>query len=98
MQETDRSFLEESSSQSPADIRERDKLEQVKPVEPASSQQDIVQLIGTVTAVHLPNRSEGSNAIYTNTLFMDKIKDFQASLLLKPNPTMDGPIHSSGGR
>lgn len=92
LQETDRSFLEESSSQSPADIRERDKLEQVKPVEPASSQQDIVQLIGTVTAVHLPNRSEGSNAIYTNTLFMDKIKDFQASLLLKPNPTMDQSI------
>ncbi|GIN72692.1 two-component sensor histidine kinase [Bacillus sp. J14TS2] len=91
-QETDLLFPNESSSQSPAVLREESKVVQAKPVEPASSQQDIVQLIGTVTAVQLPNRSEGSNAIYTNTLFMDKVKDFQASLLLKPNPTMDQSI------
>ncbi|MEI3613516.1 HAMP domain-containing sensor histidine kinase [Pseudogracilibacillus sp. SO30301A] len=90
LQETDRS--KESSPQSSAELREESKVEQAEPVEPASSPQDIVQLIGTVTAVHLPNRSEGSNAIFTNTLFMDKIKDFQASLLLKPNPTMDQSI------
>ncbi|MFF2449415.1 sensor histidine kinase [Neobacillus sp. NPDC058068] len=85
--------ISESSPEESAKLVEELKEEQEsKPRPPTNSEPDIVHLNGTVTAVDLPSRSEGSNLIYTNPLFVDKIKDFQASILLKPSHTMDHSI------
>lgn len=40
-----------------------------------------VDLTGTITKVQLPNGNESSSFIYTNSLFMERIQEFQASLL-----------------
>jgi len=38
-------------------------------------------LNGTITKVQIPNGNESSSLIYTNSLFMDRMKEFQANLL-----------------
>ncbi|GGA11643.1 two-component sensor histidine kinase [Paenibacillus marchantiophytorum] len=40
-----------------------------------------IQLSGAITKVLFPNGNESSSFIYTNSLFMDRIKEFQANLL-----------------
>ncbi|NQX65949.1 HAMP domain-containing protein [Paenibacillus alba] len=40
-----------------------------------------ILLHGIITKVQFPNGSESSSFIYTNSLYMDKLKDFQAALL-----------------
>ncbi len=40
-------------------------------------------MYGAVTEVHLPNRNEISSSVYADELFLNKLKDFQASILLE---------------
>ncbi|NEW09706.1 HAMP domain-containing protein [Paenibacillus sp. SYP-B3998] len=40
-----------------------------------------ILLNGTITKVQFPNGSESSSLIYTNSLYMDRLKDFQAALI-----------------
>lgn len=41
-----------------------------------------ITLSGTVTKVQFPSGNESTSFIYTNSLFMDRMKEFQANLLL----------------
>ncbi|NOU72703.1 HAMP domain-containing protein [Paenibacillus sp. LMG 31458] len=41
-----------------------------------------ITLSGAITKVQFPNGNESSSFIYTNSLFMDRLKEFQANLLL----------------
>ncbi|WP_054024800.1 sensor histidine kinase [Bacillus sp. FJAT-28004] len=45
----------------------------------------VLSISGTITKVHLPSGNESSSFIYTNRLFMEKIKQFQADLLFDEN-------------
>lgn len=42
-----------------------------------------ITLSGAITKVQFPSGNESSSFIYTNSLFLDRIKQFQANLLLK---------------
>lgn len=42
-----------------------------------------VSLNGTITNVQIPTGNESSSFIYTNSLFMDRLKDFQTNLLIE---------------
>jgi signal transduction histidine kinase len=49
-------------------------------------------LSGLVTKVQFPSGNESSSFIYTNSLFMDRIKEFQANLLFnESNNNLDSP-------
>ncbi|KQX68081.1 MULTISPECIES: ATP-binding protein [unclassified Paenibacillus] len=51
-----------------------------------------ITLNGAITKVQLPNGNESSSYIYTNSLFLDRIKDFQANLLFNESKTnLDSP-------
>ncbi|QDX92199.1 HAMP domain-containing protein [Brevibacillus laterosporus] len=43
-----------------------------------------IYLFGTITKTHLPVKNETPRLLYTNLVFMDRIKEFQANLLLSP--------------
>ncbi|MFS0553806.1 ATP-binding protein [Brevibacillus sp. 179-C9.3 HS] len=44
-----------------------------------------IYLHGTITKTHLPVKGETPRLLYTNLVFMDRIKEFQANLLLSPD-------------
>lgn len=46
----------------------------------------VISLIGAITKIRLPNGKESSSFIYTNRLFMERIKEFQANLLFDEKP------------
>ncbi|CAH1222367.1 Adaptive-response sensory-kinase SasA [Paenibacillus allorhizoplanae] len=51
-----------------------------------------ITLSGVVTTVQFPSGNESSSFIYTNSLFMDRIKEFQANLLFnESNNKLDSP-------
>ncbi|WP_062104234.1 sensor histidine kinase [Bacillus niameyensis] len=88
LEEEDFSSPNETYFQEPSVLMEESEVLDEKQTPSTDSEQVIVHLIGTVTAIHLPTQSEGSNAIYTNPLFMNKIREFQASLLFESSSTM----------
>ncbi|MFJ7979175.1 sensor histidine kinase [Lysinibacillus xylanilyticus] len=56
-----------------------------------SNKHDLVNLGGEIINIHLPQSNDLSNVIYSNSLFLEQIKDFQNKLLLDeldfPNST-----------
>jgi signal transduction histidine kinase len=51
-----------------------------------------ITLGGVITKVQFPSGNESSSFIYTNSLFMDRIKEFQANLLSnESNKNLDSP-------
>jgi len=46
-----------------------------------------IALSGTITKMHLPERGVLSNLIYTNRVFIERIKEFQANLVLNASDT-----------